>query len=272
MGRIYTRYVKHVLIVLLVLGSLCVSLVLAGCTTTSASVHEAPTPSVSNAVHAASMPPLEPSPTATAVTVAAFSCATGSLPVTANSTRISCTAQSAHGTATVQATYTFTGAGSLVDENRLIAAGWVIAGLVNEDGPKFSGTWYLYLNQGAWITWGPTKDGAMGVWASVPVKSAPIRCGKAITGDIMPQVKVPLPHGTQSVAVFQIAPFCLQDVASFYTTTLTAAGWAADEPFQTASASGTEVATASATFTHNGMHVHLSLLGAAGTPTEISIT
>jgi hypothetical protein len=36
--------------------------------------------------------------------------------------------------ATVRATYTFTGLGLLVDENQLIAAGWVIAGLVNADG------------------------------------------------------------------------------------------------------------------------------------------
>jgi hypothetical protein len=173
--------------------------------------------------------------------------------------------------ATVHATYTFTGAGSLVDESALMAAGWVIAGLVNEDGPNFSGTWYLYVNQGSWITWGPTKDGAMGVWASVPVTSAPIRCGKAITGESVPQVKIPLPHGTQTVAVFQIAPFCLQDVVSFYTTTLADAGWTPDGPFQVDNATGAGVTTASATFTRSGGSVHLSLLGAAGTPTEISI-
>lgn len=269
MGRICERSVKRVLVVLVALGCLCVPLALAGCTAASATAHETPTPNASNAAHAQSTPSLEPSPTA--VAVAAFSCARGSLPVTSNSTQTSCAAQSANGVATVHATYTFTGAGSFVDENLLIAAGWMIAGLVNEDGGDFSGTWYLYFNQGSWIAWGPTQDGAMGVWASVPVKSAPIRCGTVFTGDTLPQVKVPLPHGTQTVAVFQISPFCLQDVASFYTTTLAAAGWASDGPFQVANASGTGVAIASATFTRNSVSVHLSLIGAAGTPTEIGI-
>ncbi len=148
----------------------------------------------------------------------------------------------------------------------------MIAGLVNADGPGFSGTWYLYLHQGAWITWGPSKDGAMDVWASVPVKSAPIRCGKPFTGDASAHLSVPLPQGTQSVAVFQIAPFCLQDVASFYTTTLTAAGWTPNGPFQMASASGTGVTTASAFFARSGVSIYLSLNGAEGTPTVISVT
>ncbi len=271
MERIDRRPAKHPLLVLMALGILCTSLALGGCTTTSTAIaHEAPTPSASNGAQVESTPSPEPSPTA--VAVAAFSCAAGSLPVTSTAIQTSCTAQSANGVATVQATYTSTGAGSFVDENLLIAAGWVIAGLTNADGLGFSGTWYLYLNQGSWITWGPTENGAMGVWASVPVKGAPIRCGKAITGDALPHMKIPLPHGTQTVTVFQIAPFCVQDVVSFYTTALAAARWTADEPFQLANASDSGAATASATFTRNGESVHLFLIGAAGTPTEITIS
>jgi hypothetical protein len=111
----------------------------------------------------------------------------------------------------------------------------------------------------------------LGVWTGVPVNGEPIGCGRTVTADTSQHVSVPLPQGTQSVAVFLIAPFCLQDVESFYMTTLTAAGWAADGPFQVVSATGAAAATASATFTHNGASVHLSLLGADGTPTEISI-
>jgi hypothetical protein len=87
---------------------------------------------------------------------------------------------------------------------------------------------------------------------------------------------VPFPLGTQSVAVFHIAPFCLQDLESFYTTaltttTLTAAGWTANGPFQVESGTDARVSTASATFTQSGVSVDLHLTGADGTPTEISI-
>jgi hypothetical protein len=172
----------------------------------------------------------------------------------------------------VAATYTFTSPGQFVDETTLHAEGWVLAGLVNEDGPGGSGTWFLYLHQGAWISWGPTPDGSMlGVWAGVPVNDAPIGCGRTLTGDTSQHAKVPLPQGTQTVALFLIAPFCMQDVESFYATTLAAAGWAADGPFQVASANGTAVATASATFTRNGVSAHLYLTGADGTSTVVDI-
>jgi hypothetical protein len=175
----------------------------------------------------------------------------------------------------VHATYTFTDPSGFVDEPTLVANGWVIAGLVNEDGQGSSGTWFLYMHQGAWISWGgSTQDGMLGVWTGVPVNGEPIGCGRTVTGDISQHLNVPLPQGTQTVAVFLIAPFCLQDVESFYATTLTAAGWAADGPFQVASASGAGragVSTASATFTRNGVSAYLSLIGADGTPTIISI-
>lgn len=162
MGHIFTRYVRHRLIVPVGLGSLCMLLALAACTTTTTvPVHHPPTSSTSNGAPTLSTQPPEPSPTAAGV--ATFSCATGSLPVTSRSTRTSCTAQSANGMATVHATYTFTGPGSLADEDQLIGAGWMIAGLVNADGAGFSGTWYLYLHQGAWITWGHQKTAR---WAS----------------------------------------------------------------------------------------------------------
>jgi hypothetical protein len=90
-------------------------------------------------------------------------------------------------------------------------------------------------------------------------------------GDTSEHQRVPLPQGTQPAAVFLIAPFCLQDLESFYTTTLTAAGWAANGPFQVESANDGGVSTASATFTRNGVSVSLYLTGADGTPTEIGI-
>jgi hypothetical protein len=173
----------------------------------------------------------------------------------------------------VHATYTFTNPSQLVDETTLIAAGWVIAGLVNEDGPGFSGTWFLYMHQGAWMSWGgATQDGMLGVWTGVPVNGEPIGCGRTFTADTSQHLNVLVPQGTQSVAVFLIAPFCLGDVEAFYATTLTAAGWAADGPFQVASANGAGASTATATFTRNGVTVHLSLIGADGTPTRISIS
>jgi hypothetical protein len=172
----------------------------------------------------------------------------------------------------VTATYTFTSPGQFVDESSLRAAGWVLAGLVNEDGGGFSGTWFLYLQQGAWISWGPTPDGKLlGVWAGVPVNGQPINCGRTLSADPLQHAKVPLPRGTQTVAIFLVAPFCLQDVESFYATTLTAAGWKADGPFQVSSAPDGSVATASATFTRNGVSAHLYLTGADGTSTVIDI-
>jgi hypothetical protein len=134
-----------------------------------------------------------------------------------------------------------------------------------------SGTWFLYMHQSAWISWGgATQDGMLGVWAGVPVNGEPIGCGRRFTGETSQHLNVPVPQGTQSAAVFLIAPFYLQDVESFYTTALTAAGWALDGPFQVSSATNGGVSTASAAFTRNGVSVHLYLTGADGTPTEIS--
>jgi hypothetical protein len=64
----------------------------------------------------------------------------------------------------VHATYTLMNPSQLVDETTLTAAGWVITGLINEDGGGSSGTWFLYVRQGAWISWGgATMDGMLGV-------------------------------------------------------------------------------------------------------------
>ena len=114
----------------------------------------------------------------------------------------------------------------------------------------------------------------LGVWTGVPVNGEPIGCGRTVTADASQHLNVPVsvPQGTQSVAVFLIAPFCLGDVEAFYATTLTAAGWATDGSFQMASANGAGASTASATFTRNGVTVHLSLIGADGTSTRISIS
>jgi len=134
-----------------------------------------------------------------------------------------------------------------------------------------SGTWFLYMRQGAWISWGgATKDGMLGVWAGVPVNGEPIGCGRMLMGETSQDLSVPVPQGTQSAAVFHIAPYCLQDVESFYTTTLTAAGWTPNAPFQLSGATDGGAPSASATFTRNGMSVHLDLSGADGTPTQIS--
>jgi hypothetical protein len=170
----------------------------------------------------------------------------------------------------VRATYTLMNPSQLIDETSLRAAGWIIAGLINEDGGGSSGTWFLYMHQGAWISWGgATRDGMLGVWAGVPVTGEPIGCGRKLTGETSQDLQVPVPQGTQSAAVFHVAPFCLQDVESFYSSTLTAAGWAPQAPFQVSSTPNGGASTASATFTRNGMSVHLYLLGADGTPTEI---
>jgi hypothetical protein len=177
----------------------------------------------------------------------------------------------------VQATYTLTDPSQLIDASTLSAAGWVLTGLINEDGGGSSGTWFLYMRQGAWISWGgATKDGMLGVWAGVPVNGEPIGCGRTVTAETSQQETsqhqgVPLPLGALSVAVFHIAPFCLQDLESFYTTTLTAAGWTANGPFQVESGTDASVSTASATFTQSGVSVDLYLTGADRTPTEISI-
>jgi hypothetical protein len=176
-----------------------------------------------------------------------------------------------HGVVKVTATYTFTGAGQFVDESKLMASGWVIAGLVNQDGGDSSGTWYLYLNQGAWISWGPAHDGGLGVWASVPEQSEPIACGKTLTSDSSQHLKVPLPQGTQTVAIFLIAPYCPKDVAAFYSTTLTAAGWTASRPFQADSTGNGGAETYSGTFARNGVPVDLYLTGMDGTSTAIEI-
>jgi hypothetical protein len=170
----------------------------------------------------------------------------------------------------VHATYTLMNPSQLIDETSLRAAGWIIAGLINEDGGGSSGTWFLYMHQGAWISWGGAgRDGMLGVWAGVPVNGEPIGCGRKLTGETSSDLQVPIPVGTQSAAVFHIAPFCLRDVESFYMTTLTAAGWAADGQFQVSSPTDGGAPTASATFTRNGVSVHLDLLGVDGTPTEI---
>jgi hypothetical protein len=193
--------------------------------------------------------------------------------VTSGNTRTSCTVTTEEGMVIVQATYTLSNPSQLVDAPTLQAAGWILTGLINEDGGGSSGTWFLYVRQGAWIGWGgATKDGMLGIWAGVPVNGEPIGCGRTITGQTLPQQSVPLPLGTQSPAVFHIAPFCLKDVESFYTTTLTAAGWAADGPFQLETGTDPRVSTASAAFTRNGMSVSLYLTGADGTPTEIDIS
>jgi hypothetical protein len=173
----------------------------------------------------------------------------------------------------VHATYTLMEPSQLVDETKLAAAGWVIAGLVNEDGGGSSGTWFLYMRQGAWISWGGgTKDGMLGVWTGVPVNGKPIACGESFTGQTSQHQSLPLPVGTQSVAVFLIAPFCLRDVESFYTRTIGAAGWVAQAPFQVAGATGGGVSTASATFARNGMSVYLQLIGTDVSPTAIDIS
>lgn len=250
---------------LVVVGCLCVTLSLASCATSP--VHEAPTPRASATATTGSTP----ASTATPRSAAAFNCAAGSLPVASSSIQTSCAVHTANGLVMLNATYTFTNPGQFVDESALVAAGWVIAGLVNEDGQGSSGTWYLYLNQGSWISWGPTPDGKLGVWAGVPVNGTPATCGRTFAGDITQHGNVPLPRGTQAIAVFLIAPYCLQDVESFYAATLPAAGWAADVPFQVSSASGAGVSTATATFTRNGVSVHLYLTGADGTPTVIGI-
>ncbi len=123
------------------------------------------------------------------------------------------------------------------------------------------------------MSWGgATQDGMLGVWAGTPVNGEPIGCGRTFTADASQHLNVPIPLGTQSVAVFLVAPFCLQDVESFYTTTLAAAGWTADGPFQVDSANGGGVSTATATFIRNGTSVRLSLTGAEGTSTEINIS
>jgi hypothetical protein len=267
MSSFSARSCTRMLVVLGCLGCLCVTLAFASCAPSS--VREAPTPSASAGATTGSTPAATAS---SPRSVAAFSCAAGSLPVTSSSTRTSCAVHTENGMVLVTATYTFTNPSQLVDETPLRAAGWVLAGLVNEDGPGGSGTWFLYLKQGSWISWGgSTQDGMLGVWAGVPMNGAPIGCGKTLTGASAPHGDVPLPQGTQTVAIFLIAPFCLQDVESFYATTLTAAGWAADGPFQVESASGAAVATASATFTRNGVSAHLYLTGADGTSTVISI-
>ncbi len=171
----------------------------------------------------------------------------------------------------VQATYTYANPSELVDQRTLIAARWVLVGLVNEDGQGFSGTWFLYMRQGAWITWGgTTQEGALGVWAGEPVHDGPIGCGKTLRGDASQQTDIPLPQDTASVAVFRIAPYCLRDVESFYATTLPAAGWVANGPFQIAASADGSVSTASATFSRNGVSLHLSLTGADGTSTDIA--
>jgi hypothetical protein len=170
----------------------------------------------------------------------------------------------------VHATYALMNPSQLIDASSLTAAGWMIAGLVNEDGGGSSGTWFLFLRQGAWISWGgATRDGMLGVWAGMPVNGEPIACGRKLTAETSQDLNVPVPQGTQSAAVFHIAPFCLQDVESFYTTTLTAAGWTPQGTFQLSAAFGGGAPTASATFTRNGVSVHLYLLGADGTSTEI---
>jgi hypothetical protein len=213
-----------------------------------------------------------PSPSVTPASHVAFSCSDGGLPVTSGNTRTSCSVTTQDGMVIVQATYTLTNSSQLVDASTLSAAGWVLVSLINEDGGGSSGTWFLYVRQGAWIGWGgATKDGMLGIWAGTPVNGEPIGCGRTITGQTSPNQSVPLPLGTQSVAVFHVAPFCLQDVESFYTTTLTAAGWTADGPFQVESGTDARVFTANATFTRNGVSVNLYLTGADGTPTEIDI-
>lgn len=255
-----------------VLGGLCMLLSLASCVSSSGSAAPAPRAS---AATTGSTPgsPVSPTPSATPGSVVMFSCAAGGLPVTSGSTRTSCVATTENGVVIVHATYLLMNPSQLVDETSLIAAGWVIAGLVNEDGGGSSGTWFLYLHRGAWISWGgATQDGMLGVWAGAPVNGEPIGCGRTFTADDSRHLNVPLPQGTQSIAMFLIAPLCLQDVESFYTATLTAAGWAADGPFQVSSASGAAAPTAAATFTRNGVSVHLSLIGAEGTSTEISIS
>jgi hypothetical protein len=260
------QYCKRTLVA--VLGCLCVTLTLASCGSSAGSA--SPVPRTSAAATAG----FTPASSATPRSVVAFSCAAGGLPVTSGNTRTSCVVTTENGMLIVHATYTFTNPSQLVDETSLIAAGWMIAGLVNEDGGGSSGTWFLYLHQGAWISWGgATADGLLGVWAGVPENGEPIGCGRTLTGETSQHLNIPVPQSTHSVAVFLIAPFCLQDVESFYTTALTAAGWTADGPFQvsSASASGAGASTATATFTRNGMSVYLSLIGADGTPTRISI-
>lgn len=251
---------------LAMLGGFCVTLALASCAAGSAS-----TPTASHAGAEATTGSTS-APSATPSSNDGFSCGAGGLPVTSGNTRIRCTVTTADGMVIVQATYPLTNPSQLVDAGTLSAAGWVLTDLINEDGGGSSGTWFLYMRQGAWIGWGgATRDGMLGVWAGVPVNGEPIGCGRTITGQTSPQESVPLPLGTQSVAVFHIAPFCLKDVESFYTTTLTDAGWAADGPFQVESGTDARVSTASATFTQSGVSVHLYLIGAGGTPTEIGI-
>ena len=254
------RYRKRTSVML---GCLCLTLALASCATPS--VRETPTPSAPVATATLS------TPTAAARSIAPFSCAAGSLPVTSRSTQTSCTVSMEGSVVKVTATYTFTGAGQFVDESKLMASGWVLVGLVNQDGGDSSGTWFLYLNQGAWISWGPAHDGQLGVWASVPEQDGPIACGKTLTGDSTQHLKVPLPQGTQKVAIFLIAPFCPQDIAAFYMTTLTASAWTPSRPFQVGSTGNGSAETYSGTFTHNGVSVDLYLTGADGTSTAIEV-
>ena len=123
----FAQYCRRTLVV--VLGCLCVLLSLASCASRSGSAAPAPRASAA-ATGSTPGSSVSPTPSATPRPLVTFSCAAGGLPVTSGSTRTSCVATTENGVVIVHATYMLMNPSRLVDETSLIAASWVIAGLL----------------------------------------------------------------------------------------------------------------------------------------------
>lgn len=236
-------------------------------------------PSVSDVATATATIAPTPSPRP----VAAFTCASGSLPVRPASTRTSCAVNTQLGMPVLRATYAGSGGSQpAADENALMTAGWKLdlRGDSDHEVPRQGYSEYVY--QSAWLVfqWIERSDGTLDltVQSSVPAGNAPITCGQTpaassaqINGIMLAEGSFLLSADNWSLLSMAIVPACASDVERFYETVLPASGWHMDIPFVNTSADPSVAQAKHAIFLLGNTRATITTSGYPGTPTLIIV-